>query len=163
MDDPGEEIGRVKGEIRSAFTHVLPPDPERLLDRGRWPGEAKALRGLRRDGWRHWWEVPPDVPDRNHEALVLLAPEALRFYLPGFMTLALDRHDSGSPPVGLLLVVLTPGDKPAAWKAFEARFGNLDGPQRGAVASFLRLWRDRPGEDLDANQARIALERYWGP
>jgi hypothetical protein len=94
---------------------------------------------------------------------VLLAPEALRFYLPASMTFALDRHDSANSPISLLLVVLTPGEKPVARRAFEARFGGLDGPQRDAVASFLRLWRDWLGDDLDANQARIALERYRGP
>ena len=79
------------------------------------------------------------------------------------MTLVLDRHDSGDSPVGLLLVVLTPGETPAARRAFAGRFGDLDGPQREAVASFLRSGGTGSADDLDANQARIALERYWGP
>jgi hypothetical protein len=163
MEESSDEIRHAKGQIRSSFAQVPCPDPERLLDPDRWAGEAKALRSLRRGGWRHWWDIPPDVLDRHHEALVLLAPEALRFYLPASMTFALDRHDSANSPISLLLVVLTPGEKPAARRAFEARFGGLDGPQRDAVASFLRLWRDWLGDDLDANQARIALERYRGP
>ncbi len=163
MDDLGDEIRRAKGQIRSAFAGVPRPDPDRLLDPDRWPGEAKVLRDLRRGGWRRWWDVPPDALDRSHEALVLLAPEALRFYLPALLTLALDRHALCDCPVGLLLVMLTPGEKPGARRAFEARFGSFDGPQRGAVATFLRLWRDRLGDVLDANLARIALERYWGP
>ena len=163
MDDLDDEIRRAKVQVRSAFAQVPCPDADRFLDPRRWPGEAKALRDLRRGDWRRWWDVPPEVLDCNHEAVVLLASEALRFFLPAFMTLALDRHDTGNSPVGLLLVVLTPGETSAARRAFEGRFGDLDGPQRDAVASFLRLWRDRLGDDLDANQARIALERYWAP
>ncbi|GAC1451504.1 MAG: hypothetical protein NVSMB9_36480 [Isosphaeraceae bacterium] len=163
MDDPGDEIDLTRDKIRSAFAHVPRPDPDRLLDPARWAGEAKGRRDFRRGGWRHWWDVPPDVLGRNPEALVRLASEALWFYLPAYMTFALDGHDSGESSIGLLLVVLTPGQKAAARRAFEARFGNLDGRQRDAIASFLRLWRDRLGDDLDANQARIALERHWGP
>lgn len=163
MDGLGNEIDRLKGEIRSAFAHVPCPDPDHPLDSSRWEGEAEVLRDLRRGGWRRWWDVPPEILGRNHEALNLLAPEALRFFLPAFMRLALDRHGSGGSPIGLLLVVLTPGEKAAARRAFEGKFGDLDAPQREAVASFLRFWRDRLGDDLDANQARIALERYWGP
>src|SRR3954447_21881319 len=99
MADFGDEIRRVKAQIRSAFARVPRPDPERLLDPRRWAGEEKALRDFRRGGWRHWWDVPPDVLDRNHEALVLLAPEALRFYLPAFLTYAIDQHDWGSRSV----------------------------------------------------------------
>ena len=163
IDDLDDEIRRARGQIRSAFAPVPRPEPDRLIDPARWPGEAKALRDLRRGGWRRWWDVPPDVLGRNQEALVLLAPEALRFYLPAFLTLALGRHGSCDRLAGLLLVVLTPGEKPGARRTFEARFGDLHAPQRGAVASFLRLWRDRLGDGPDAGQARIALERYWGP
>ena len=90
-------------------------------------------------------------------ALVLLAPEALRFYLPAFLTFALDRDDS----VGLILILLTRGEKPFRWREFQDRFGGFDEPQRDAVTSFLRFWRDRPDDLLTANQARIALERFW--
>jgi hypothetical protein len=154
--DSGDEAGRLKASIRSAFAQVARPDPSRLLSPRRWSGEEKALRDFRKGAWPHWWDVPPEILGRNAAALVLFAPEALQFYLPAFLTLALDQDDAA----GLILVLLTPGEKPAGWREFQDRFGGLDSPRREAIAAFLRFWRDRP-DALTANQARIALERFW--
>ncbi len=121
---------------------------------------------------KRWDEVPESTLLARCPSPFLIGSEALRYYLPAFLTASL-KASNDDLLVFLIEFHLKPPRKPEKFERFRREFDLLSGKQRDAVAAFLRWARDSrypPGHDPGDSSAyrdrvvrRIndTLQRYW--
>ena len=127
---------------------------------------AKELAEAKRlDSHQDWRDVPASSIDECDAALSHLSPEGWRFYIPAYMTRAVDLLDE---PIwktwlpGAVVFQLTyPKDVSLQSYTLE-RFSLLDEAQVAAVAAFLGyVAAHAPAGAVLCEDAQLALKRYW--
>ena len=83
-----EQATQLATEIRRAFAGVPPPPRDGYVQHicPEYTALEEALRG------RAWQDLSFDTLFAHRDALPLLSPHALRFYLPAFLLAALERY-----------------------------------------------------------------------
>lgn len=111
-----------------------------------------------------WRDVPPQALEECDAALSHASPRAWHFYLPAYMMRALDLFDSPTyESMGSLVFHLTYSDKNNLGAYCLDRFHQLSQAQAWAVRAFLEFVRDYSvGESSYAEEAKLALRKYWG-
>jgi hypothetical protein len=151
--------------IRRAFDNVTRGDGISLREADAidsYAGEDQRKQARALDTDKHWREIPPEDLERFHVALTFMDAEGFRYYLPAFMTRALEARETGSLAMDAVLGALFALSDTAADK-----FLLLDTPQKRAIAGFLWFvatetngqWKDK----LDVYNATRALEDTWYP
>jgi len=128
---------------------------------------AKEFADAKRlDPQQNWRDIPASSIDECDAALSHLSPKGWRFYIPAYMTRAVELLDQ---PIwktwlpGSVVFHLTYPKKeiPLQFYTLE-RFSLLDEVQVAAVAAFLEyVAAHAPAEASIREDAQLALKRYW--
>jgi hypothetical protein len=148
---PASAFGSVLEQIDQAFAgaprpvnaDLLHPDAHDYSDIQRLPEIS------------HWRDLPDASIENGYEALAFLSPAGFRHFLPAYMSWVLRHPDSGAAVVGSTIFALTPVVEGPLRSFMVSKFNLLDGVQKAAVVSFLRMLSNF--EDV-----RAALD-YWDP
>jgi Family of unknown function (DUF6714) len=134
-----KEQQRVAARIRSAFAGARYPGDDRLV-----PQTARRDREreqITRDfAGRHWSELGVEFVRRQPEALLLMSPDAFRFYLPAYVLAAVEHSRRSDLAPAAVVQSLTPPSRDAAsarW--FEERVRGLSNEQRAALRGALQV------------------------
>jgi hypothetical protein len=151
---------QLKHQIEEAFASVPYPGDERIAYApNAWECEElnADFRGL------HWTNIPRDVLRRHSDDLALFSTGGFHFYLPAYLSAALDDFWDVR---GFVLSHLTPpavsADASGQWASSLRRFEHLTPSQKNAVRACLEYFRDEAPGDLSRAQVSEALDRYWG-
>jgi hypothetical protein len=148
--------------IAQAFGAEAPPPQGAVAAPSQWcdPEREEIAEAL---GGKRWTELALPVLRYHHEALIFLAPEAFRYYLPAYLSAAAGSYrTSGSLPGSVVSALTPPEPDGPADPRFQARFGALTPPQSAAVAAFVAYMRAEHGRDYPRDELGKLLERYWG-
>jgi len=142
--------------LKTAFP-PHPLDPTLAFDE--WgPTYLDAARFRTGTAGRSWPDLPAAFLEWAHDALVFFGPSSIGEYLPAYLASLLRRDGELSAMPGFLLYgVLTRRDA----ERFDARFAQLTGVQRKAVAAALLAYeRDVAGTPRQTDVTE-ALDSYW--
>jgi len=129
---------------------------------------AKEFTDAKRlDPHQDWREIPASSIDECDAALSHLSPKGWRFYIPAYMTRAVELLDQ---PVwktslpGSVVFHLTYPKKEVPLQFYKLdRFNLLDEVQVAAVVTFLEYVAAHAPADAGIREdAQVALKRYWG-
>lgn len=144
FDDDGErkpdpdydEKARVALEkIQEAFGALKYPGEKAVRDGSTNPDIAELMAEF---GSRNWTELAHARLMFHREALPIMGPVALRFYLPAYMRAGLTRERGASDIREYTLFALRPIRQTATEKAaYNRRVSLLDDAQKDAVQAFL--------------------------
>ncbi|MBI4607304.1 MAG: hypothetical protein HY721_35510 [Planctomycetes bacterium] len=152
-------INRAIRETQAAFSGLKPPGWKNLF-RNPQGGDDSDVEEFYAYEHTDWRDLPPDLIERNYDALCFFGPEALRFYLPAFMVWTLRNFlKSNSFTVDSTIYCLNQVAKGGS-KSGLSRYSLFTPEQRHATRTFLEVMSQYP-EHVDAEAARKALERYW--
>jgi hypothetical protein len=151
------EIQELTAAIAGAWRDM--PYPGDRAISGDWDHEDEIAREMT---GRPWQQLSSDFVQRFSygDGLDRLAPPALAYYLPAFLTLALT---DPSTQDSLARVLAPPGrEHRDAWRLerFWSRVDRLSDAQKQVVARMFGYWRER--EWLTEKEWTDALE-YWQP
>ncbi|MFO0575607.1 MAG: PASTA domain-containing protein [Polyangia bacterium] len=153
-----EEVNAIKKAIVEAFADAAAPGEEDIAPHG--CGECQRVRDDLKG--HHWQALPDDILEYHHDSLPLLGPRAFCFFLPAYLLAALKESD----PWGFDSIVifnLTPPEtldrEEISW--FLERVQGFSSAQIASIFSFLHYLQEGDDE-VCADRARYALERYWG-
>jgi|GEM_PF-2557962 hypothetical protein len=161
---------QLRKEVHDAFAGRPYPGDERLaLQQPGFPGYEgdTVARFFRGRDWRTLTLealLADEELDRN-AFMFFMTPEGFTYFLPAFLTLALDvdgPFDLGEP---LAFKLTAPAeDAPDAWRDDHSRVvSSLSAPQQRAVMHVLEyLAGAYEQRRYIRNQAQMALESYWG-
>lgn len=111
---------------------------------------ASAFRG------KHWRELDARFLMPRRQAIFFLTPEALAFYLPGYLLSGIQEYQEGGIDlVGQVLSKVDPMNT-----RFEASIALLTAEQRRAVAKFLRYIGEHH-DDFPVYGPSGLLKAYW--
>jgi hypothetical protein len=169
----------VQGLSLSATTSTRADDLRDLIVKafaGRsYPGDDRiALSDPRHPGYeghrvaaffrgKDWREVAAHGLETGYEgdptaALRFLRDEGFHYYLPAFLTIALDPH-AGDIADAVAYALTAPGSGPAEDRPqFQARMGRLSHEEKKAVTAVLRHLAEREGP---GSPAQTALQSFW--
>jgi hypothetical protein len=102
--------------------------------------------------------LSPVFLERNHDALVFFGPSSITTYLPAYLTSLLRRDRELSAMPSFLFAVLRRGDDP---ERFDARFAQLTGAQRRAIASALLAYENEVEGTSRQQDVKEVLDGYW--
>jgi len=143
--DSAADVAR---QVEEAFRDVPYPGDDHLTDGSSMEAldVADFLRG------RDWRDLRLDELVTNHASLFFMTPEAVRFYLPAYLTATLLHYnDADQIPGSVMFLLKTPAASDAdAYGRYRARFGNVSPAQRQAIRAFLTWIRDEHAEDFPA-------------
>lgn len=152
----------MKAAVASAFKGVRYPGDEALLATDCLDdGHVEDFRcGLSNTDWR---DVSPETIDRNHDGLLAFSPSAFRFFLPAYLSHALDAfYDDSSCVLPSLLYTLNPQIEPSC-RAHRLRLeiSLLTQRQRRVVREFLEFVAEYSDDEYTQQDAQLALNAYW--
>lgn len=116
--------------------------------------EARRKDLHERDDDNHWWELTDQDMEHHHGIFPFLDAEALRFYLPAYMSYALRRHRTTSSGIADSVIF--------ACRDSRERFALFDGPQMHCVLDFLIFFASN-GSRSTSRWADEALDYLTGP
>jgi hypothetical protein len=148
---PVSALGSVLEQIDQAFAGAPRPVNEDLLHPD--AHDDSDIQGLLEIS--HWRDLPDASIENGYEALAFLSPAGFRHFLPAYMSWVLRHPNSGAAAVGSTIFALTPVVEGPLRSFMISKFNLLDGVQKAAVVSFLRMLSNF--EDV-----RVALD-YWDP
>jgi hypothetical protein len=108
---------------------------------------------------KRWTELPAELLEYMHDALVFLGPSSIADYLPAYLASLLRRDPELSAMPGFLLGTLTRSAADA--DRFDARFARLTIAQRRAVASALVVYEAAVMGTPRREAVTAALDSYW--
>lgn len=146
----------LKRIIREAFAGEPYPGDECVVLTNAY---TEADRLAARDFCGHTVEaVPREVLLRHQDAFTGFCSTAMRYYLPAFMSAAVDEVGE---IIYRLLAELRPFEPVERFTGTQIRYDPLTLPQKQAVARFLEYVRDQMPHRSLAGMAQKALDRYW--
>lgn len=155
----GQSRMSLLSEIRQAFGDVsrgsgTTPHEARVMDD--YGSEEEQKQARKQDKDVHWWEISKATLEELYDAFTFLDGEGFRYYLPAFMTYALQHGRESDWPVGDWAVYyLARRDK-------QNEFALLSKQQSQVVTRFLQFVSERWHEDwADGESAAAAIRKYW--
>jgi hypothetical protein len=153
-----DEIGRAFGRVSRGDGVTL--HEAVVIDNYGSEEERIAARALDLD--LCWQDVPDHLIENHQETLCFVDPKGFCYYLPAYMVWAL-RHFETSESVSVSHPIyslnLSRDNRLQGWDL--ERFRVFDADQAKAICGFLRFMALQD-DFADADQARAALEGYWG-
>ncbi len=159
------ELDRLINEIEHAFSSVEYPGDEALIETRGAHLEKEGVRDFFRG--KNWREINLDGLlnefNQDHSAcLWFMSDQAVRYYLPAFMKIALMEFDKSDLLADQVVHLLTP--ERLAGTEFE-RFLSLVHPfsdeQKSAIAHFLSYMKKYHEHDISEPTPSVALNRFW--
>jgi hypothetical protein len=156
----------IVGEIRRAFSDVSRADGVTLqealvIDNYGSVSERSAARELDTDC--RWEDVPDRLIEENDSALCFLDPMGFRYYLPAYMVWSLRNHETSetfSHNHPICSLALSDSGSMRRWQL--ELFQVFNDTQAKAICKFLRFMAQRDELIVCVNEARAALDAYWG-
>ena len=156
--------------IETAFDGV--PRPETSLAQFRLTDEKGMSGEITDDEWdaagilridSRWQDLPDIELERQTGLLSHMGAEEFRYYLPAYMRYSLSHIEKSwleNPTLGSTVFALTFLDRTGPMAGYHlSQFELLDGPQRNAIAAFLRCVIEH-ADERERFDARRALG-YW--
>jgi hypothetical protein len=128
---------RLADRIAAAFATVPRPEPPVTEGHGPLNDDVESALAGKAAG-----DVTAADAREVRTDLGYLRADAFAYYVPALARIALLCDEDVDGLEQSIVGLLTPPDDPAARAAFEQRIGQLDGAQRGALASFVRWYCD---------------------
>jgi hypothetical protein len=156
----------IVGEIRRAFSDVSRADGVTLqealvIDNYGSVSERSAARELDTDC--RWEDVPDRLIEENDSALCFLDPMGFRYYLPAYMVWSLRNHETSetfSHNHPICSLALSDSGSMRRWQL--ELFQVFNDTQAKAICIFLRFMAQRDELIVCVDEARAALDAYWG-
>jgi len=126
-----EQAAQIAADVRRVFADVRPP-PLGGYVMHVCPECAELEEALR---GRAWQDLSFDILFTHRDALPLLSPPALRFYLPAFLLAVLERYADADTMTQSLLHTVERGS------------ASFDEPQLKVLSAFGAYLRDHHGDD----------------
>jgi hypothetical protein len=160
--------------IRTAFSSVPFPVHRGLraaASMDGWNTDPIRLAGMtaEQDVHGEWWEIPACELLEWRLGLMYLDAEGVEFYLPAYLTMALEEWIRLK--VKLVLEALDPGEESSSKEGlelaryFEQRFVRIVGSKRGACVGFLdyAVQHLDPADELSGHEVavRIRAHDFW--
>jgi hypothetical protein len=167
MNDESKQIAEsIIGEIRRAFSDVSRAEGVTLhealvIDNYGSDSERSAARELDTD--RRWEDVPDQLIEENDSALCFLDTKGFRYYLPAYMVWSLRNHETSvtfSHNHPICSLALSGSGRMRRWDL--ERFEAFNDEQARAICRFLRFMAQRDELIVCVDEARAALDAYWG-
>lgn len=138
-------------EIRAAFGSIAFPlwglRGASAMDDYATPEEIKAITA-EQDVHGEWWEIPQDELRRHELGLSYLDQEGVLFYLPAYLSMAIDDVGRGRLWVLDIIDIGQGDDDPESRAHREARLGELSDEHRRVCLRVLEFLRLRLIDDL---------------
>jgi hypothetical protein len=130
------------------------------------------------DGVSEYWQVRRFLEHKDWDAisaedlqsykgdeqaiLAFLTPKGFRYYLPAFMSIALEVINYYPALAGAVIFYLTPSDSKADAKGDIERYSHLTSAERAAIRAWLK-YVDHHKDQVPSYtlKADVALARYW--
>jgi len=154
------------GEIRRAFSDVSRDDGVTLhealvIDNYGSDAERSAARQLDTDC--RWQDVPDHLIEENDSVLCFVDPKGFRYYLPAYMVWSLRNYEksegfSHNHPICCLGL----GESGSIRQWDLERFEVFNDEQATAICEFLRFMAQQDEDTVCVDDARSALDTYWG-
>ena len=139
----------IKKEIKSAFkdatfpTHLGIRAAEVIDD---WVSDPEVLKEItkKEDFKGNWWDIPEEHISGNGLGFNYLDSEGIEYYLPAFMTLAIEKPIYKN--LNTLLYALDPGyndDEVDLYKHYCDRFSRVKGKRKEVTFKFLHYLREQ--------------------
>lgn len=111
---------------------------------------------------RSWTECDREAIVNNDVNLPFFSPEALAYYLPAFMLVALDEPE-GSETDKIVFSLMPPAPDDAERTSYFQRMVSRFTPeQREVIRDFLEMAAGQEEQFVAESDARKALQAYWG-
>ncbi len=157
---PNSKLENLKQQIETAFADAPRPADDRIgYDPDDWASAelASTFKG------KHWKELTP--AELQYNSSTFLSSEGFHYYLPAYLTAALDDYGDLLPRMVYSLNIRNSSstrDQELDDRRLE-RFERLSPAQKRAVRAFLEYARDEtPGYFVGSKAPLLALSQYWG-
>jgi len=167
MRDEAKQMAEgIIGEIRRAFGAVSRAEGVTLhealvIDNYGSDSERSAARELDTD--RRWEDVPDQLIEENDSALCFVDPKGFRYYLPAYIVWSLRNYETSgtfSHNHPICCLALSESGSMRRWDL--ERFEVFNDEQARAICKFLRFMAQRDEDIVCVDEARAALDAYWG-
>jgi hypothetical protein len=150
-------------EIEAAFALAVYPGDDHLVDlyhSGSFCEECAAVAQLFRG--QDWHGLTKDTLVQNRDSLLLFRPAAYRFYLPAYLTAALQHWNDFDTFNNSIVASLTP---PNPQDGLDEFFGNrvteFTPEQKAAICEFLKLYTGTRPTTLGYDKSAWKALRFW--
>lgn len=152
----------VAEQIEKAFREEQYPGDNHLTQGSTM--EAAEVNGFLRG--RRWQDLGVGELARNHASLFFMTPEAIRYYIAGFLIASVLHYgDSDQIPSSLLFLLSPFAMNDAHYQSrFRERFELLSNPEKSAIRAFLEYLRDTHSEDFPTNTSQDQVSQlleWW--
>jgi hypothetical protein len=162
----GADIEKLRRNLANAFSDRAYPGDDRIAETRPWIPEYEGNRVARYFKGKRWEDLSyqklrAEYPADPTACVHFMLDEGFRYYLPGFLTMALDLKEAGDIADAICgTLTEPPHDAPAEDKArFTSRMSGLSSEEKNAVREVLESLAseyDRAG--YPDNPARAALK-----
>jgi uncharacterized protein DUF6714 len=116
---------------------------------------------------RRWTDITlgqlqNQYPGDPSACLSFMSPEAFRYYLPVYMAIAIDRHESSDLAAEAAVAALTPSEDASLAQYQATRWAGFNRNQREAIVAFLAHVVAAHGDDWGIRDPALALD-HWSP
>jgi hypothetical protein len=151
----------MRERIIQAFRNAPYPGDDHLI---RNPGAAQMddyAQIIKHCTGKSWMECDHEAIINNDVNLPFFSPEALAYYLPAFMLVALD--DPGGSATEEIEFALTPPRATDRERTthFQRMAAHFSAEQRAVIRDFLERAAREEEKYVDESDARKALQAYW--
>jgi hypothetical protein len=160
------DVEQLRRNLASAFSNRAYPGDDRIAETRPWIPEYEGNRVARYFKGRRWQDLSyqklrAEYPADPTACVHFMLDEGFQYYLPGFLTMALDLKEAGDIADTVCATLTEPArDAPAEDRArFVSRMHGLSNDERNAIREalkFLASEYDRAG--YPDNPARAALK-----
>jgi hypothetical protein len=164
-----DELLLLRSSIAEHFSTTPYPGDKNIVSEESYHLEKRQVAEFFRG--RDWCDIDLQTLRREYRGdesacLIFMTPEAFRYYLPSYLMICIDSYELADITYDTTIRRLTRPTRTDDVEWFAERFVPLAPEQAVDIARFLnlmhRLHEPPEGTDRLGQDAKLALDRYWG-